>query len=89
MNCPLCNVELKMSERQGVEIDYCSQCCGVWLHGGELDKIIERSISFPAKNKYENRNYSSLKLEDSHYKKKKKRKSFLGKLLGLDLDYFA
>jgi hypothetical protein len=43
MNCPQCNVALVMSERQGVEIDYCPQCRGVWLDRGELDKIIERS----------------------------------------------
>jgi Zn-finger nucleic acid-binding protein len=33
-----------MSDRQGVEIDYCPQCRGVWLDRGELDKIIERSV---------------------------------------------
>lgn len=44
MKCPLCNVDLVMSERQGIEIDYCPQCRGVWLDRGELDKIIERSI---------------------------------------------
>ena len=43
MNCPQCNVALVMSERQGVEIDYCPQCRGVWLDRGELDKIIQRS----------------------------------------------
>jgi hypothetical protein len=43
MQCPLCRVPLVMSERQGVEIDYCPQCRGVWLDRGELDKIIERS----------------------------------------------
>ncbi|HEX8370565.1 MAG TPA: zf-TFIIB domain-containing protein [Pyrinomonadaceae bacterium] len=43
MNCPVCNVELKMTERQGVEIDYCPRCRGVWLDRGELDKIIERA----------------------------------------------
>ena len=32
-----------MTERQGIEIDYCPQCRGVWLDRGELDKIIERS----------------------------------------------
>jgi Zn-finger nucleic acid-binding protein len=32
-----------MSERQGIEIDYCPQCRGIWLDRGELDKIIERS----------------------------------------------
>lgn len=43
MLCPACRVQLTMSERQGVEIDYCPQCRGVWLDRGELDKIIERS----------------------------------------------
>jgi uncharacterized protein len=43
MPCPVCSVPLVMSERQGVEIDYCPQCRGVWLDRGELDKIIERS----------------------------------------------
>lgn len=43
MSCPACRVPLVMSERQGVEIDYCPQCRGVWLDRGELDKIIERS----------------------------------------------
>ena len=45
MNCPVCNVSLVMSERQGVEIDYCPKCRGVWLDRGELDKILERSAS--------------------------------------------
>lgn len=43
MKCPICNIELNMTERQGVEIDYCPQCRGVWLDRGELDKIIEKS----------------------------------------------
>jgi len=44
MKCPVCSgVDLKMAERQGVEIDYCPECRGVWLDRGELDKIIERS----------------------------------------------
>ena len=43
MPCPVCAVPLVMSERQGVEIDYCPQCRGVWLDRGELDKIVERS----------------------------------------------
>jgi Zn-finger nucleic acid-binding protein len=46
MNCPKCNVPLSMSDRSGVEIDYCPQCRGVWLDRGELDKIIERSVLF-------------------------------------------
>ncbi len=45
MACPVCSVPLAMSDRQGIEIDYCPQCRGVWLDRGELDKIIERSTA--------------------------------------------
>lgn len=45
MLCPSCGVPLTMSERQNIEIDYCARCRGVWLDRGELDKIIERSLS--------------------------------------------
>lgn len=44
MKCPTCtDTALVMTDRQGVEIDYCPQCRGVWLDRGELDKLIERS----------------------------------------------
>ena len=43
MLCPVCQMELKMMDRQGVEIDYCPKCRGVWLDRGELDKLIERA----------------------------------------------
>ncbi|HET6768164.1 MAG TPA: zf-TFIIB domain-containing protein [Chitinophagaceae bacterium] len=43
MKCPNCEETLIMTERQGVEIDYCPKCRGVWLDKGELDKIIEKS----------------------------------------------
>ncbi|MEN9416882.1 MAG: hypothetical protein RI988_502 [Pseudomonadota bacterium] len=44
MKCPTCtDTALVMSDRQGIEIDYCPQCRGVWLDRGELDKLIERS----------------------------------------------
>lgn len=43
MNCPICHVALVISDKQGIEIDYCPQCRGIWLDRGELDKIIERS----------------------------------------------
>ncbi len=49
MKCPTCTeTSLVMTERQGVEIDYCPQCRGVWLDRGELDKLIERSGSVMA-----------------------------------------
>ncbi len=44
MQCPVCaETQLVMSDRQGIEIDYCPKCRGVWLDRGELDKIIDRS----------------------------------------------
>lgn len=49
MYCPVCkDVELKMSERSGVEIDYCPNCRGIWLDRGELDKLIERAAAYEA-----------------------------------------
>ena len=48
MPCPADGTPLVMSERQGIEIDYCPTCRGVWLDRGELDKIIERSATQPA-----------------------------------------
>lgn len=43
MKCPKCDIVLSITDRQGIEIDYCPQCRGVWLDRGELDKIIERT----------------------------------------------
>ena len=79
MNCPNCNETLVMSDRNGVEIDYCPECRGVWLDRGELDKIIERSNQFSQTtprtgyndNKYEGH-------PDNRHRKKKD--SFLGDL---------
>ena len=45
MKCPTDETTLVMSERSGIEIDYCPTCRGVWLDRGELDKILERSAS--------------------------------------------
>jgi uncharacterized protein len=45
MQCPNDGTVLTMSERSGIEIDYCPTCRGVWLDRGELDKIIERSLT--------------------------------------------
>lgn len=44
--CPACRVNLLLADRQGIEIDYCPQCRGVWLDRGELDKIIERNAAY-------------------------------------------
>lgn len=46
MNCPVCvSTTLTVTERQGIEIDFCPKCRGVWLDRGELDKILERSTA--------------------------------------------
>ncbi len=45
MQCPICQVTLQMTDRQGVEIDYCPKCRGVWLDRGELQKIIDISLA--------------------------------------------
>ena len=93
MNCPVCSsVSLVMSERQGIEIDYCPQCRGVWLDRGELDKMIERSVGGVAapRENYENRDYSNQQRSDyrephreGQYKKKK-REGFLSDLFDFD-----
>ena len=49
MQCPTDGTTLVMSERSGIEIDYCPQCRGVWLDRGELDKIIERAAAQPSR----------------------------------------
>ena len=46
MQCPQCSTTLVMSERQGVEIDHCPRCRGVWLERGELEKVIARSNAY-------------------------------------------
>lgn len=82
MTCPVCNVGLTMSERQGIEIDYCPQCRGVWLDRGELDKIIERAASVSQVGSRErHEHYRGYSGKDEHYQHKQhKRKSFLAEL---------
>jgi Zn-finger nucleic acid-binding protein len=75
MNCPIDGSQLVMAERQGVEIDYCPQCRGVWLDRGELDKIIERgSNEFAGPPRDERR-----EMHPSGHKPKKK-KNFLSEI---------
>lgn len=91
MKCPACNVELKMADRQGVEIDYCPQCRGVWLDRGELDKIIERAATAYTEkrrdydddddDRYKERRYEG---DHQHYPHHRKRKSFLGDMFDFD-----
>ncbi len=90
MKCPIDGAELVMSERQGIEIDYCPTCRGVWLDRGELDKIIERSAAaeppaapmpraaYPAETPGSRQpDYGDQRSYGKPYKKKK---SFLGEI---------
>lgn len=68
MQCPQCSQSpLVISERQGLEIDYCTRCRGVWLDRGELDKLIERSADMP-------------RPRDRSYAPRNRRSSWLGEI---------
>lgn len=82
MNCPSCKtVSLSMSERNGIEIDFCPECRGVWLDRGELDKIIEKSAaSMSAPNhqvQQQQPNMPNPFGKQNDYYKYKRKKSFL------------
>jgi hypothetical protein len=55
MKCPLDGNDLVIADRQGVEIDYCPKCRGVWLDRGELDKLIERSEAYDKRDRSRDR----------------------------------
>jgi hypothetical protein len=79
MKCPIDNAELVMSERQGIEIDYCPTCRGVWLDRGELDKIIERATGPVAAQPAPGRGFDEQGHREGGYRSKKK-ESFLGQI---------
>lgn len=45
MKCPIDSVEMQKAEQEGIEIDYCPHCRGVWLDRGELEKIVDRAVA--------------------------------------------
>lgn len=94
MHCPACRVPLSLSDRQGVEVDYCPNCRGVWLDRGELDKIIDRAGSAPPprypdalppspmETRYERRRVHER--DDDDYYRGRRKKGFLGELFDFD-----
>ncbi|WP_183094761.1 TFIIB-type zinc ribbon-containing protein [Nocardioides stalactiti] len=95
MRCPIDESTLVMSDRNGIEIDYCPQCRGVWLDRGELDKIIDRSVSMPQPaaaapqqaapppqqyDRYDERRPQQQYPPQQGYYKKKKRESWLSEI---------
>jgi Zn-finger nucleic acid-binding protein len=84
MKCPNDDATLVMSERHGVEIDYCPDCRGVWLDRGELDKIIDRAGTAPAPPPYVEREYRDPRADREHgygrRPEKKRRENWLSDL---------
>ena len=94
MKCPVCkDATLLMSERQGVEIDYCPECRGVWLDRGELDKLIageEKAYAGNQQSTSDNQRYVDGSRNDRRSRddkrgkhsqpRKHKRESFLGEI---------
>jgi Zn-finger nucleic acid-binding protein len=99
MKCPIDGSDLTMTERQGIEIDYCPKCRGVWLDRGELDKIIERATPAqsappafaqqqpapypPRPERFDERRYDDDRYKDRDHRHRK-RKGFLGELFDFD-----
>jgi Zn-finger nucleic acid-binding protein len=79
MQCPTDGAILVMSERSGIEIDYCPTCRGVWLDRGELDKIIERSFTQPQAAAPAPQPSPSPSPQGGYYRKKRK-ESWLSEL---------
>ena len=83
MNCPNCNTTLLITDRQGVEIDYCPNCRGIWLDRGELEKIMERSADHYSRKENYDADYKRYGYQDynkgQHHANHphKKKKSFL------------
>lgn len=95
MRCPVCpDSTLVIADRQGIEIDYCPKCRGVWLDRGELDKIIERTAQSMVtpdspmsqqreRGARERREYEYYD-DDERYRYGRKRRGFLGELFDFD-----
>jgi Zn-finger nucleic acid-binding protein len=80
MKCPIDDAELVMAERQGIEIDYCPKCRGVWLDRGELDKIIERSEPAQRPRQDDDRHDYGRDHDRDDHRRPYKKKSLLGEL---------
>lgn len=71
MKCPVCkDVTLLMSEKKGIEIDYCPECRGIWLDRGELEKLMEKE------NEVVNLDYNKHDDKKGKYTKRKKESIF-------------
>lgn len=89
MKCPTDSTTLQITERQGIEIDYCPDCRGVWLDRGELEKIIDRAaapVEVPSRGRREDRyddDFDDDRVERDGHRGKRRRSSFLGDLFDI------
>lgn len=85
MRCPLCNVAMREVDRRGVRIDVCPECRGVWLDGGELDKLLATGESW--ESEYRTRtpfgDRDDHRDRDDYRHTKKKKKGFLGEVFDI------
>lgn len=100
MKCPIDQSQLQVTDRQGIEIDWCPTCRGIWLDRGELDKIIERSAAYVDSgrssyddddDRYERRRdddryerYEGKRDDRDHPQRRRKKRSFLDDLFDFD-----
>jgi uncharacterized protein len=99
MKCPIDDSPLSVSSREGVEIDFCPQCRGVWLDRGELDKIIDRAANslspsatpasapaydVPRRRDDDDRDRRRDHDDHDRYRGKRKRRSFLDDIFDFD-----
>lgn len=86
MKCPVDGTTLAITHRDGIEIDYCPQCRGVWLDRGELDKLIERAAEREGYAPHDDEYPYKRKNDDDYHRPHpygKKRKSFLGEMFDI------
>lgn len=80
MNCPNCKQQLAITERMGIEIDYCPSCRGIWLDRGELDKLLDRSGTYHPEKKMELNSDYGYRSQEEKYRGSRKRKNFIEEL---------
>lgn len=79
MKCPLCNVPMRELERRGVLIDVCPECRGVWLDGGELDKLLAAGEKWES----EHRSDRETRSDRDYRQHPKKKRGFLGEIFDI------
>jgi Zn-finger nucleic acid-binding protein len=90
LTCPKCRGAMRTYERSGVTVDQCTECRGIFLDRGELEKLVDAEISFngpqPVQQqpRYEEKRYEDKRRHDNdryqQYPQRKKKKSFFDEL---------